>query len=371
MASWLRRQFLKVIQWEDDSSGTIVYKYPLEKREEVMKNSKLVVREGQKAAILVNGQLADVFEPGTYKLSQLENIPVLTTLLSWKYFWESPFTGDIFFINSKQFINNKWGTATPVMMRDKEFGMIRLRGYGSYSFRVDNIEKTLKELFGTMHLYTVEHVQEYLKKIVVSIISDTLAESKIPAMDLAQNYTELSELSRKNIQKEFEKFGLLLQTFYIENLSLPEDVSKIIDKRTQMGIMSDSMGQFAQYQAIEAMGDAAKNPGGAAGIGVGVGAGVGIGRQFSQAFSDAANTEKKDKCPNCFAVIRAGSKFCPECGKPTKKEVKCIKCGVSIPENVKFCPECGEKQITENKCSKCGVQIKQGTKFCPECGEKQ
>ena len=165
LGSFLKKQFRKVIQWESDNTNDIIYKYPLEKKEEIMKNSQLVVREGQKAMFIQEGKLADVFGPGTYKLDDIKNLPLLTQLYNWKYLWESPYTGDIYFISTKQFTNMKWGTANPVMMRDKDFGVVRVRGFGVYSFAVGTPTNALRELIGSMNSFTVKDVDEDLQHI--------------------------------------------------------------------------------------------------------------------------------------------------------------------------------------------------------------
>ena len=188
LGSFLKKQFRKVIQWESDNTNDIIYKYPLEKKEEIMKNSQLVVREGQKAMFIQEGKLADVFGPGTYKLDDIKNLPLLTQLYNWKYLWESPYTGDIYFISTKQFTNMKWGTANPVMMRDKDFGVVRVRGFGVYSFAVGTPTNALRELIGSMNSFTVKDVDDYFKKIITSTLSNVIAESKIAALDLAASY---------------------------------------------------------------------------------------------------------------------------------------------------------------------------------------
>lgn len=376
---WAKNQFLNVIQYEDSSANEIVHKVPLQHNEEHMKNSKVVVREGQVCAVLIAGKLTDVFEPGTYVLKDLENRPILTYIKSWKYLFETPFTADVFFINTKQFMNNKWGTATPIMMRDKDFGAIRLRGYGTYAFSIQDVETALKEMFGTMHIYTVEHIEGYIRKIVVSKISDVIAESKVAALDLATQYDELSSLAQAKIGAEMSKLGLELNSFYIENLSLPEEVAKTIDERSQVGIMKGSMQDYAAMQSIKAMREAANNDSsGLAGAGIGLGAGVGIGKMFSESMSGISNLDKKSEpevkkieCPHCGAKNKEKAKFCSECGKSVQVEkITCSKCDAKVRKNAKFCPECGEK-LGEKVCVKCEAKLKPRAKFCPECGEKQ
>mgnify|MGYP001776807727 CR=1 FL=1 len=365
---FLRKQYRKVIQWENDNPQSIVWKYPLERKEEIMRNSVLVVREGQKAMFIQEGKLADVFGPGTYKLEDIKNIPLLTALYNWKYFWETPYTGDIYFISTKQFIDNKWGTSNPVMMRDKEFGMVRVRGFGVYSFSVGTPTAAMNELFGSMGELTVKDVDDYFKKIIVSELSTAIAESGIPAIDLAMHYDELSDITRQKMAEDFAKIGIEIDALYIENISLPEEVEKMMDKRTSVGVMGGAMQGYAQMQAVEAMRDAAKNPGGLAGAGVGVGAGLGIGKMFADNMSGIGEDDGKATCPHCGAKVKKSAKFCPECGKPMVETVECPSCHKQVKKGAKFCPECGASLVA--KCPKCGKEVKPGAKFCPECGEK-
>ncbi len=371
---WLRKQFRKVIQWESDDPNTIVWRYPLEKKEEIMKNSELVVREGQKAIFIQEGKLADVFGPGSYQLSDIRNIPILTSLYNWKYAWESPYTGDIYFISTKQFIGNKWGTANPVMMRDQDFGMVRVRGFGTYSFAVGTPTSAMSELFGSMGELTVKNVDEYFRKIITSTLSNVIAESQFPALDLSMHYDELSEMAKAKMATEFEKIGIEIKALFVENISLPPEVEKMMDKRTSVGVMNGAMQGYAQMESVGAMRDAANNPGGIAGAGVGLGAGLGIGKLFADnmaSTASATNAVSDDKvaCPNCGKMIGKNVKFCPECGKPTKTTIKCAKCGAEVDAKAKFCPECGNA-MGKLVCPKCGKELKAGTKFCPECGEK-
>ena len=365
---FLRKQYRKVIQWENDNPQSIVWKYPLERKEEIMRNSVLVVREGQKAMFIQEGKLADVFGPGTYKLEDLKNIPLLTALYNWKYFWETPYTGDIYFISTKQFIDNKWGTSNPVMMRDKEFGMVRVRGFGVYSFSVGTPTAAMNELFGSMGELTVKDVDDYFKKIIVSELSTAIAESGIPAIDLAMHYDELSDITRQKMAEDFAKIGIEIDSLYIENISLPEEVEKMMDKRTSVGVMGGAMQGYAQMQAVEAMRDAAKNPGGLAGAGVGVGAGLGIGKMFADNMTGIGEDDGKAACPHCGAKVKKSAKFCPECGKPMVETVECPSCHKQVKKGAKFCPECGASLVA--KCPKCGKEVKPGAKFCPECGEE-
>ncbi len=347
------------IEWADDSKNTMVYKYPFKNSgKEVNNKSSLTVRESQVAIFVHKGQIADVFGPGLYSL-ETEILPVLTKLVSWKYKFQTPITLDVYFVNTKQFTDVKWGTQNPFMMRDPEFGAIRVRGFGSFSFRVDDAPVFMREIFGSNRSYKTQDIQDYLKSMVVSGLTDAVGESKISALDLAGNTMEFQTIVKAKVQQLFKDIGLKLETLIIENMSVPSEVEKALDERSKLGIMSGVTDTMMKVAAAEAMKDAAKNPGvGGAfmGAGVGMGAGMGIGGIMADAMkgsrqqsnnSDAAsnqNTGLGVACPSCGKNVPAGSKFCPECG-------------AKIESAKKFCPECG-------------AEVAFGSKFCPECGKK-
>jgi membrane protease subunit (stomatin/prohibitin family) len=341
-----KNQLLKVVDWTDSSRNTLVYRFPMEGKQ-LMIGSKLTVREGQVAVFVNNGKIADVFTPGMHKLST-SNLPILTKLNSWKYSFKSPFFSEVYFVNTRQFTNKKWGTTNPIAMRDKEFGTIRIRGFGAYSFKVNDASVLLKELFGTNSTFKTEDITGFLKTIIVAGISDTIAESKISALDLAANLLEFNDMTKSQIGGKFEAMGLELTTLIVENISFPEEVEKTIDTRSSMGVMGDTMDTFVKYQAAQAMRDAAKNPsGGMATAGVGLGAGVALGQTMAQALKPSVKS----------AEPKTGGKFCPDCGTKVRK-------------NAKFCTDCGHNFKATPTCNKCGTEVKPGAKFCPDCGNK-
>ncbi len=346
----IKGQLIDVIEWTDNSSNTMVHKYDMNGKE-IMMGAQLTVREGQVAVFVNEGQLADVFEPGRYELST-SNMPVLTAIKSWKYGFKSPFKSDVYFVNTKQFLDMKWGTSNPVMMRDAEFGMIRLRAFGIYSFKVSDASTFLKEVFGTADLFTVDGVEGQIKRTLVSGLSDAIAESKIPALDLAANYDEIANYALQAINPKLAALGLTLCSFVVENISLPQEVEAAMDKRTSMGVLGN-LDNYAKYQAAEAMREAANNDSGnnMAGMGVGMGAGAAMGQMFSQAFAQPATQP---------AAV------------PAAAMTACVACGKGIPAGSRFCPECGAKQeVAGGFCNACGAKLNAGAKFCPECGAKQ
>ena len=270
----LRNEFIDIIEWVDDSKDIIVYKYP-RYQNEIKMGAQLTVREGQAAIFMNEGVIADVFTAGRYELST-QNMPILTTLKGWKYGFNSPFKADVFFVSLRQFTNQKWGTKNPIMLRDAEFGPVRLRAFGNFSFSVKDPSVFLKQIAATNPEFSVDNIADQLRNIAVSRGMDAIAESKIAVLDLASNYDEVSAIIQTKITPEFEEIGLNLNKFLIENISLPEEVEKVLDKRSSMGIVGD-LGAFAQFQAANAMEKAAENPNGGGIMGAGMGAGMGMG----------------------------------------------------------------------------------------------
>lgn len=305
---------LKQIEWLDDSKETLVYRFPMEGRQITM-GSKLTVRESQVAVFVNKGVVADVFGPGFYTLST-SNLPILSTLLAWPYGFKSPFKAEVYFVNTKQFTKQKWGTSNPITMRDKEFGVVRVRGFGSYSFKVNEAFTFMKELFGTNSSFETSDIIDYLKSLIVTGISETIAESGTSALDLAANLSEFAANAKTTVNEHFKAIGLKLVNLNIENLSFPEEIEKAIDERSGIGIMGDKMDAYMKYQTANAMRDAANNPNGFAGMGAAIGVGMGMGSVVGGAAKDSAGTKRF--CTNCGTQVDADAKFCQNCGKKLK-----------------------------------------------------
>lgn len=360
MGLFSKKQLLKVIEWEDDSKDTMVYRYPLTDRDEIMNSSTLVVRPSQVALFVHKGQICDVFAPGTYKLAT-ENIPLITKILALPTGFDSPIKAEVYYVNTKQFAGQKWGTQNPIMMRDAEFGAVRLRAFGNYSIKVDNPKKFMEEVFGTNSLFTVNELFAQVKPMVVEAFSDAVAESKISALDLAANYKEFSKTIVDTSVEAFSAFGLKLCSVTIENISLPENVEKALDERSSMGIMKDEMATYTQYQAANAMRDAANNPNGnnMAGMGVGIASGMAMGNIFAQSMAQTAQAQPAPQAAPAAAAAAPAGATCA-----------CPNCGSQVAKGTKFCPECGNKMPVAKFCPNCGTKLNDGAKFCPECGEK-
>ena len=345
-------QFIEVIEWLDDSSNTLVYRFPV-KDQEIKNGAQLIVRESQAAVFVHEGQIADQFPPGRYTIDG-GNTPILSKLGAWKHGFNSPMKSEVYFVNTRQFTDLKWGTPNPVMMRDTDFGMVRLRAFGIYSIRVAEPQAFIKEIAGTNAHFVTEDVEGQLKRTLVSGFSDALAESKIAALDLASNYDELSALTRQKLNEEFQTYGLQLTKFLVENISLPQEVEAAMDKRTSMGVIGD-VGRYTQFQAADAMRDAAQNPSGGAGTGAGLGAGFALGNAMAGAMTDAIRQSREGGGAAASQPAAAG--------------IPCSQCGHRNAANAKFCVECGAK-VGAAKCANCQADLPPGAKFCNECGQK-
>ena len=269
-------EFIDIIEWTDDTADTMIWRFP-RYNAEIKNNAQLTVRETQVAVLVNEGVFADVYQPGRYQLTT-NNMPILTTLKGWKYGFNSPFKVDVYFVNTKQFLNLRWGTANPIMMRDPEFGPIRMRAFGSYCFRVEpDPTKFIRNVAGTDGNFTTEGVAEQLRNFVITKFTDYLAESKIAALDLAANLNEFSSELTIGLKDEFSEYGIELTKFLIENISLPEAVEEALDKRTSMGIIGN-MTTYTQMQFADSLVDAANNPTGGGGnlAGDAMGAGIGL-----------------------------------------------------------------------------------------------
>ncbi|MCY4335776.1 MAG: SPFH domain-containing protein [Litoreibacter sp.] len=271
---FLTGEFIDVIHWTDDTRDTMVWRFEREGHA-IKYGAKLTVREGQAAVFIHEGQLADVFTPGLYML-ETNNMPILTTLNHWDHMFQSPFKSEIYFVNTTRFNDLKWGTKNPIMLRDPEFGPLRLRAFGTYSTRVSDPAKFLTEIVGTDGEFTMDEISYQIRNIIVQEFSRVIAQSGIPALDMAANTGDLGKLIASSISPIVAEYGLTIPEFYIENISLPPAVEEALDKRSSMGMLGD-LGKYTQFSAAEAMTAAANNPsGGGSGMGAGLGAGMGM-----------------------------------------------------------------------------------------------
>jgi membrane protease subunit (stomatin/prohibitin family) len=286
MGIWdkLKGELIDIVQWLDDTRNTLAYRFE-RYNNEIKNGAKLVVREGQAAVFVSEGKLADVFGPGTYTL-ETKNLPILGTLLGWKYGFESPFKAEVYFVSTRIFTDRKWGTRNPIMLRDPEFGVVRLRAFGNAAYRCSEPAVLVKNLVGTDGRLTVEELGDQLRDLLVARFTDALGEAKVAAIDLAGQQDELAEKLRQRVSNDFSQYGLEITSFTIENVSLPPEVEAAMDKRTSMGVIGN-MGQYQAYQTAQAIEAAAKNPGGVAGVGAGLGAGIAMAGAMTGAMAGA------------------------------------------------------------------------------------
>ena len=330
--SFLSKQFIDVLQWTESEDGVLAYRYPMQDME-IQNGGKLTVRESQMAAFVNEGRIADVFSPGLYTLNT-HTLPLLTNLMNWDKKFESPFKSDVYFFSTRLQVNQHWGTPNPVTIRDKEFGAIRLRGFGIYSYRISDPRTFYTKVSGTRDIYRVSDLEGQLRNSIIGRMSDTFAESNVPFLDMAANQIALGQKIAESLKPLFTDLGLTLDSYVVENLSLPDELQKRLDERIGMNMVGD-MGRYTQFQVAQSMPIAAGNEGGgAAGIGVGLGAGLTMAQSMMNAMKPGpggAPGAPSAAAPMTPAGSDATTKFCINCGKP-------------MPRAAKFCPECGGAQ---------------------------
>ena len=323
LREFLTKQLIDVIQWNEPEDGLLAWRYPMEDAE-IQNGGQLTVRESQLAAFVDEGKIADVFGPGLHTLNT-RNLPVLTDLMNWDKGFESPFKSDVYFFSTRLQMDQKWGTATPITIREKEFGAVRLRGYGIYAYRIRDAKRFFTEVSGTREAYYVSDLEGQLRQTIVARMTDVFAASEVPFLDMAKNQSALAEKIAAAAQPSFAALGLELTSFTVENVSLPDELTRVMDQR--IGVqMAGNLGSYTQFEAAQALGTAAANPGGAAGTIVGVGTGVTLGRALA-----GSMTPTEIATAGGVAPAATGQKFCIACGKP-------------MGRGAKFCPECGEAQ---------------------------
>ena len=299
-----KAEFVDIIEWTDDSSDTMVWRFPRYENE-IKYESQLIVRQSQSAVFVNMGEIADVFTSGIHQLTT-KNLPVLTTLMGWKYGFQSPFKAEVYFVNTRNFTNLKWGTANPVILRDPEFGPVRLRAFGTYVVKVSDPAKFIKEIVGTGGHFILDDVSTQLKNLIVTRFADMLGESKIPVLDLAANYNELSAYLTAKIAPEFLEYGLEVTKLLVENISLPQEVEAVLDKKSSMGIIGN-LDNFLKFQSANALEAAAKNPGGDASAGVGMGMGFAMANQLGKMMS--SQQEPLQSTPPPLPLEETDSKY--------------------------------------------------------------
>jgi len=331
--SFFSKQFIDVIHWTEPADGILAYRYPMEDME-IQNGGQLTVRDSQAAVFVNQGQIADVFGPGLYTLST-NTLPILTYLQNWDKAFKSPFKSDVYFFSTRLQVNQKWGTATPITIRDKEFGAVRMRAYGIYAYRIADPKAFYQKVSGTRPAYMVSDLDGQLRNSIIGQMTDMFGNSSVDFLDMASHQSQLGQNMLSGLRPMFADLGLLLDSFTLENISMPEELQKLLDQRIGMNIVGD-MGRYTQFQVAQSLPIAAANEGGGlAGAGVGLGAGMLMAQQVMNAPKPAAAGPAAPTGPAApgapEGATAAGTKFCINCGK-------------TMPKPAKFCPECGGAQ---------------------------
>ena len=284
LGSFIKKQFIDILQWNEDTEGVLAYRYPMQDFE-IQYGGSLTVRESQAAVFVNEGKIADVFPPGMYKLTT-QTLPVLTYLKNWDKLFESPFKSDVYFFSTRLQTGRKWGTPQAITIRDADFGMVRLRAFGMYSYAIADAKKFFTGISGTRAVYTRDDLEEQLRGILVATMGNTLGASSNPFLDMAANQTLMADEVKGAIAAAFDKYGLGLDLFNVQSINLPEDLQEALDKRIAMGMAGD-LNKFTQYQVANAIPLAAQNEGGIAGVGAGISAGVVLGQTMAQGLAAA------------------------------------------------------------------------------------
>lgn len=362
--------FLEVIEHFDESGKELVHRYPPEGSTDIKMGAQLIVQENQAAIFYRDGKALDLFKAGRHTLST-QNVPILTRLMSLPFGFNSPFKAAVYFANLKTFTDLKWGTKEPIVFRDTELKMVRLRAFGKYNLRIVDPQLFINELVGTQGTYMVFDFEGFFKDVIVQKLNDFLGENLKTIFDLPKLYNEISSAMKAQVEETFAKYGVEVRDFVIGAITPPEEVQKMIDKRSSMAAVGD-VGQYMQFQAAESMSDFAKGNNPTLGMGIGMGLGQAIGGAMSPVGGQGGG--QAAQCPACRASVPAGKKFCGECGAsmtpPAASMVACPACGKQTAASSKFCNECGAKMPAESSCPACKATVPPGKKFCGECGTK-
>jgi membrane protease subunit (stomatin/prohibitin family) len=338
LRDFIAKQWIDVIQWTEPEDGILAYRYPMQDME-IQNGGSLTVRESQMAAFVNEGKVADIFGPGLYKLTT-QTLPILTYLQNWDKKFQSPFKSDVYFFSTRIQTDQRWGTATPITIRDKDFGMVRLRGYGIYSWHISDAKAFHTKISGTREIYHVADLEGQLRNTIIGRMTDAFAQSNVPFLDMAANQVALGQKITDGLNPMFAELGLTLDSFVVENLSLPEELQKMLDTRVGMNMLGD-MNRYTQYQVANSLPIAAGNEsGGIAGLGVGLGAGLTMANVMTNALRPGENPPAAPVAPpppagpaptGAAPAASPETKFCMNCGKPMARAAK-------------FCPECGTAQ---------------------------
>ena len=371
---------LEIIEWFDPDGRQFVHRIPEEGSADIKMGAQIIVRESQAAVFFRDGKGLDLFGPGRHTLSTL-NLPILTKILSLPWGFTSPFRTEVYFVNLKVFTDLKWGTKEPVAFKDKELGLVRLRAFGIFTARVTQPLLFINTLVGTQGAYTSDQVEGYLKEVIVSRLNDFLGEHVDTILQLPRQYDEIGVAVKTRLQDDFRRYGLELIDFFINAITPPPEVQRMMDERSGMAAVGN-LDDFLKFKAAKALGDAAAGVGAAGGpaaggLGMGLGAGLGFmlpGMVYQTLRPEDADPQRIQErgtvnCPDCHTEVPLTARFCPACGNQMVVMKKCPQCGKNVTVQAKFCPACGVNLKTTLTCGHCKTPLPPGTKFCTNCGE--
>ncbi len=372
---------IEVIQSLDETGNLICSRFPASGEADLKLGAQLIVRESQSAVFMRGGKALDTFGPGRHTLTTA-NVPLLGELLKIPFGGQTPFKAEVMFVNHKVFTNLKWGTREPILFRDAELAMVRLRAFGIMSFRVENAQLFLNNLVGTKGSYTQQAIEDFLRGIIIARLTDFLGENLKTVFDLPRYFDELAAGTKARVKDDFGKYGMVLEDLLINSISPPEEVQKRIDERSGMAAMGN-LDQYMKFKTALAVEEAAKNPGGAAGAGMGAGLGMGMGMMMPGMMAGAAQAAQAPAqppaqapaaagptCAKCGAANAAGAKFCSGCGEKLALPGACAACGTANAAGAKFCANCGKPLGGPARCAACQAELPAGAKFCGGCGAK-
>lgn len=371
---------MEIIEWFDPDGRQWVHRIPEEGSADIKMGAQLIVRESQAAVFFRDGKGLDVLGPGRHTLSSL-NLPILTRVLSLPWGFTSPFRTEVYFVNQKVFTDLKWGTKEPVAFKDKELGLVRLRAFGIFTARITQPLLFINTLVGTQEAYGSEQVEGYLREVIVSRLNDFLGEHVDTILQLPRQYDEIGTAVKVRLADDFRRYGLELIDFFVNAITPPPEVQRMIDERSGMAAVGN-LDDFMKFKAAKAMGDAAAgvgSGGGQAAGGLGMGLGAGLGFMLPGMIYGALRPEDADprriqergtvNCPACHGDVSLTSRFCPACGHQMVVANKCPRCGEDVTAQAKFCPACGTSLSATLACGHCKTVVPPGTKYCTNCGE--
>lgn len=360
---------LEIIEHHDPTGEEIIYRFPPQGSADIKLGAQLVVHETQEAVLFRDGKALDVFGPGRHTLST-QNIPLLGKVIGAPFGGESPFRVSVVFVNKKTFIDQKWGTREPVVFRDSELGMVRLRAFGNYGYRIADSQLFVNTVVGSQGLFETTRLQDFYRDIIVSRLNDLLGETLKTIFDLARYYDELGAAAKARLAEDFAKYGVDLTDFYINSITPPDEVQEKMDERSAMGAIGD-MNTYMQFKSAQAIEEAAQGGGGegggAAGAGMGLGLGAGFGAMMPGMIAQSMQNASQGAQPQGSAAPAAAG---AATGAAAAAGGFCSDCGAQMPHGAKFCPGCGKQQANSG-CTGCGQPVPDGAKFCPNCGTKQ